>query len=118
MKFQNIQDYQLLRTCLKFKELKLTPELITLRNELGRSFNPQELSTINSITEELYEANLIGKKLSTESQRTFKSLMSSVPSKNLQADVIEYMDTYVTLLDVKRLLKMNTDPERLAWLES
>ena len=50
MKFQNIQDYQLLRTCLKFKELKLTPELITLRNELGRIFNPKELSTINSIT--------------------------------------------------------------------
>ena len=118
MKFQSMQDYQLLKTCLKIKELKLTPELINLRNGLKRSFRPQEISTINSITEELYEANLRGKKLSTESQRAFKSLMSSVPSKSLQADVVEYMDTYVTLLDFKRLLNMNTDPERLAWLES
>ena len=46
MKFQNIQDYQLLRTCLKIKELKLTPELINLRNGLKRSFNSQEISTI------------------------------------------------------------------------
>lgn len=118
MKFQSMQDYQLLKTCLKIKELKLIPELANLRNGLKRSFNPQEISTINSITEELYQANLEGKKLSTESQKAMKTLMSSVPSKSLQADVIEYMDTYVTLLDFKRLLKMDTDPERLAWLES
>ena len=118
MKFKNIQDYQLLRTCLKVKELKLTPEIINQRNGLARHFSRQEISAINGITEELYKASLQGKNLSQESQRTFKALMNSVPSKTIQGDVIEYMDTYVTLLEFKRLLDMKTDPELLAWLES
>ena len=34
MKFKDARDFQLLRTCLKIKELKLTPELINQKNIL------------------------------------------------------------------------------------
>ena len=144
MKFKNIQDYQLLRTCLKIKELKLTPELINHRNTLRSNFSSEEISTINEIAEELYNVHLLSltsedeeeqtledeeeqtskdkkeqkKGLSTESGKKFEAIISSIPDPRVRGEVIEYMDTYVTLLEYRRLLNMKTDPERLAWLEA
>ena len=98
MKFKNIQDYQLLRTCLKIKELKLTPELINHRNILRRNFSREEISTINEIAEELYNVHLLSltsedeseqkKGLSTESREKFEAIISSIPDPKVKGEVV------------------------------
>ena len=44
--------------------------------------------------------------------------MNSLPTKRSQADLVEYMDTYVTYAEFRRLQEMDLDSDRLAWLES
>lgn len=118
MKFKDARDFQLLRTCLKIKELKLTPELINQKNILLKHFSREDLRRIDEISEELLYSSLRGKNLSSESMRDLKSYMNSLPTKRSQADLVEYMDTYVTYAEFRRLQEMDLDSDRLAWLES
>ena len=118
MKFKDAKDFQLLRTCLKIKELKLIPELINQKNILLKHFSREDLKRIDEISEELLHSSLRGKSLSSESMRDLKSYMNSLPTKRSQADLVEYMDTYVTYAEFRRLQEMDLDSNRLAWLES
>ena len=63
MKFKDARDFQLLRTCLKIKELKLTPVLINQKNILLKHFSREDLRRIDEISEELLYSSLRGKNL-------------------------------------------------------
>lgn len=123
MKFKTSEEYQLLRNCLKLKELKLTPELADYRNNvLSQYFSKEDITSTEHITEEFYSAELQGKQLSSESIRDLQRIFDSTPDLKAKEALKEYMDTYVTFLEFSRINKLMktqglTDPELLAWLQ-